>query len=110
VDCILNKIACSIPEFYFGRFDIKFESIGLLQEGLNFEIFEINGAGSEAIHVWDANMPLRTVFKELFRYQSLLFKISAENRKRGFKPMKGKEFYIFTKNYKKLMHTYPSSH
>jgi len=104
-----NKIACSIPEFYFGRFDVKFRSIDQLQEGLDFEIFEINGAGSEAIHVWDANMPLMKVFQELFRYQSLLFKISDTNRKRGFKPMGGKEFYAFTKQYKKLMHTYPSS-
>lgn len=104
-----NKIACSIPEFYFGRFDIKFKSIEHLQEGADFEIFEINGAGSEAIHVWDANMPLMKVFNELFRYQSLLFKISDSNRKRGFKPMGGKEFYTFTKQYKKLMHTYPSS-
>jgi membrane protein DedA with SNARE-associated domain len=104
-----NKIACSIPEFYYGRFDIKFESIDMLQQGKNFEIIEINGAGSEAIHVWDANMPLRKVFQELFKYQSILFKISNENRKRGFKPMKGKEFYTYTKNYKNLMHTYPPS-
>jgi membrane protein DedA with SNARE-associated domain len=104
-----NKIACSIPEFYFGRFDIKFKSIDRLQEGLDFEIFEINGAGSEAIHVWDANMPLTRVFSDLFKYQSLLFKISDMNRKRGFKPMGNKEFYTFTKNYKRLMHTYPSS-
>ena len=105
----INKIACSIPEFYFGRFDIKFKSIDLLQEGLCFEIFEINGAGSEAIHVWDANMPLLKVFSDLFKYQSLLFKIGDINRKRGFKPMGNKEFYTFTKNYKRLMHTYPSS-
>jgi membrane protein DedA with SNARE-associated domain len=105
----INKIACSIPEFYFGRFDIKFKSIDLLQEGLDFEIFEINGAGSEAIHVWDADMPLTKVFSDLFKYQSLLFKISDMNRKRGFKPMGGMEFYKFTKNYKRLMHTYPSS-
>lgn len=104
-----NKIACSIPEFYFGRFDIKFKSIDLLQKGADFEIFEINGAGSEAIHVWDANMSLARVFKDLFHYQSLLFKISDMNRKRGFKPMGNKEFYTFTKHYKKLMHTYPSS-
>jgi len=104
-----NQIACSIPEFYFGRFDIKFKSIEQLQQGSDFNIFEINGAGSEAIHVWDANMPLLKVFRELFRYQSLLFKISDINRNRGFKPMGGKEFYTFTKQYKKLMHTYPSS-
>ncbi len=104
-----NQIACSIPEFYFGRFDIKFKSIDLLQRGTDFEIFEINGAGSEAIHVWDADMPLLKVFQELFHYQSLLFKISNTNRKRGFKPMGGRDFYDFTKRYRKLMHTYPSS-
>jgi hypothetical protein len=104
-----EKIAGSIPEFYFGRFDIKFKSIDLLMQGTDFKIFEINGAGSEAIHVWDADMSLKRVFGDLFSYQSLLFKIGHLNRKRGYKPMTLMEFYRFTKNYNKLMQSYPPS-
>lgn len=99
----------SMPEFYFGRFDIKFKSIEKLMDGEDFLIFEVNGAGAEAIHVWDASTPIFKMYRELFRYQSLMFEISALNRRRGFKPMQIKEFYSFTRNYNNLISTYPPS-
>lgn len=104
-----EEIARSIPEFYFGRFDIKFKSIDTLREGNDFKIFEINGAGAEAIHVWDAETSLLTMYKELFSYQSTMFRIANANRKRGFKPMPAKEFYSFTKQYNNLISNYPAS-
>lgn len=104
-----DEIAGSIPEFYFGRFDIKFKSLDTLREGNDFKIFEINGAGAEAIHVWDAETPILKMYKELFRYQSIMFSIAAANRKRGFKPMHAREFYAFTKEYNNLISNYPAS-
>ena len=104
-----DEIACSMPEFNFGRFDIKFKSIYDLMEGRGFQIFEINGAGAEAIQVWDTNTPLVKAYKELFRYQSMLFRISAMNRKSGYKSMGMREFYTFTKQYNHLISSYPSS-
>mgnify|MGYP001183610202 CR=1 FL=1 len=103
------SIGKSMPEFYFGRFDIKFKSVESLMDGEDFRIFEVNGAGAEAIHVWDASTPLFKMYRELFRYQSLMFEISALNRKRGFKPMQIKEFYSFTKGYNSLISSYPPS-
>jgi membrane protein DedA with SNARE-associated domain len=105
-----DEIARSMPEFYFGRFDIKFKTIDLLQEASDFQIFEINGAGAEAIHIWDTDMPLFKAYKELFRYQSMLFRISDMNRKNGYKPMGMREFYSFSKQYNDLTNSYPLSH
>jgi len=104
-----DEIGRSIPEFYFGRFDIKFSSLNKLREGKEFKIFEINGAGAEAIHVWDAETPILKMYKELFKYQSTMFRIADANRKRGFKPMPVKEFYNFTKQYNNLICNYPAS-
>ncbi len=104
-----DEIGRSIPEFYFGRFDIKFKTLENLRQGNDFKIFEINGAGAEAIHVWDAETPLLTMYKELFRYQSTMFRIANANRRRGFKPMPAKEFYSFTKQYNNLISNYPAS-
>ncbi|MBL7113859.1 MAG: VTT domain-containing protein [Bacteroidales bacterium] len=104
-----DEIACSMPEFYFGRFDIKFKTINHLQEAADFQIFEINGAGAEAIHVWDTDTSLLKAYKELFRYQSLLFRISDMNRKNGYKPMGMREFYSFSKQYYNLTNSYPLS-
>jgi membrane protein DedA with SNARE-associated domain len=104
-----DAIARSMREFYFGRFDIRFRSIDNLMNGEEFRIFEINGAGAEAIHVWDASTPMLKMYRELFHYQKLMFEISARNRKRGFKPMKMKDFYSFTRNYNNLISSYPAS-
>ena len=104
-----DAIARSIPEFYFGRFDIRFKSIEHLQTGEDFAIFEINGAGSEAIHIWDADTSIIEAYKELFVYQSLLFEISNRNRVNGYKPISIKELYRFTLDYQRLLVSYPPS-
>jgi membrane protein DedA with SNARE-associated domain len=82
----IDTIARSMPEFYYGRIDVRFESTELLQAGEGFSIIEINGAGSEAIHAWDPEVPMLTLYRELFKAQSILFKIGSLNRARGFKP------------------------
>ena len=104
-----NAIGKSMPEFYFGRFDIKFKTLETLMEGEEFRIFEVNGAGAEAIHVWDASTPLLEMYRELFRYQSLMFEISDRNRTRGFEPMRAGEFFRFTRKYNSLISSYPAS-
>jgi hypothetical protein len=81
-----EAISRSMPEFHYGRYDIRFASIERLREGEDFGIIEINGAGGEAIHVWDPEMPAREALRELMRFQSLLFEIGAGNRARGFRP------------------------
>lgn len=102
-----DKIACSIPEFYYGRFDVRFESVDLLQKGEGFKIIEINGAGAEAIQAWDPNRSLLKLYGEFFRAQSLLFKVADLNRKRGFKPMPLSEFIRAIRRQNRLVDSYP---
>lgn len=102
-----DEIARSIPEFYFGRFDVRFESTELLKAGEGFSIIEINGAGSEAIHAWDPEVSIFKLYRELFRTQSLLFKVSAINRSRGYKPTGFIEFLKAARHQNKLIDNYP---
>ena len=102
-----DEIAQSMPEFYFGRFDIRFESTDLLKAGHGFSIIEINGAGSEAIHAWDPEVSIFKLYRELFETQSLLFKVSALNRSRGYKPMSVTEFLKAARKQNKLIASYP---
>jgi len=104
-----DAIARSMPEFYYGRFDIRFESTDLLKEGKGFRIIEINGAGAEAIQAWDPNVPLRKLYSEFFKAQSLLFKVADLNRKRGFKPMPLRAFMKAIKHQNKLIPNYPAA-
>ena len=104
-----DAIARSIPEFYFGRFDIRFNSLERLQLGEDFAIIEINGAGAEVIHVWDPNTKLAEVYWTLFDYQKTLFRIGAKNRSRGFKPMSLAEFFRYVHRQNALISRYPPS-
>jgi hypothetical protein len=81
-----DEISQSIPEFYYGRYDIRFASLEGLRRGEDFRIIEINGAGGESINVWDPKMPFLQVYRELFTQQALLFKIGAMIRDRGYQP------------------------
>jgi membrane protein DedA with SNARE-associated domain len=102
-----DKIAQSMPEFYFGRFDIRFESIERLIKGEGFNIIEINGAGAEAIQAWDPNVRLLSLYREFFRSYRLLFKIGNLNRARGFKPMTLGAFIKAVRHQNHLIEQYP---
>jgi membrane protein DedA with SNARE-associated domain len=104
-----DDIARSMPEFYYGRFDVRFESTDLLKEGKGFSIIEINGAGAEAIQAWDPDVSVFKLYREFFKAQSLLFKVGAMNRKRGFKPMTLKAFIKAIKRQNNLVDTYPAA-
>jgi hypothetical protein len=82
-----DRIVRSMPEFHYGRFDIRFESTEALMRGEDFSIVEINGIGGEAIDVWDPQLPVLEAYRRLFAQQRLLFEIGDSNRRRGFRPM-----------------------
>jgi hypothetical protein len=79
----IDAIARDMPEFYFGRFDVRFRSLRALAAGTGFTIMEVNGAGSEAIQAWDPKIGLVAGLRMIFAKQRLLFAIGAANRRRG---------------------------
>jgi membrane protein DedA with SNARE-associated domain len=103
----IEKISQSMPEFYFGRYDIRFESVEKLQKGEGFKIIEINGAGAEAIQAWDPNVSLFKLYREFFKSYKLLFKIGNLNRARGFKPMTIMAFLKAMRHQNHLIKKYP---
>ena len=82
----IEAIARDMGEFLVGRFDVRFGDIAALQRG-EFTIMEVNGAGSEAVHAWDPKYSIADVYRIVFAKQRLLFKIAAENRRRGHRPI-----------------------
>jgi hypothetical protein len=82
-----DAIARSMPEFYFGRFDVRFKDKESFLKGESFRIIEVNGAGAEAIHIWDSSMKIGEAYRTLFKQYKILFEIGASNRKRGHRPL-----------------------
>lgn len=103
----IDAIARSMPEFYFGRFDIKFASLEELQRGENFQIIEVNGIGSEDIHVWDPEKTLGQVYRGLFTTQTNLFTIAALNRVRGHQPLALSKLIRLIRRQNRLIRRYP---
>lgn len=80
----IEAIADAMPEFYFGRFDVRYETLAALRRGEGFTIIEINGVGSEATHVWDARTSLWRAWADELAHFGTAFTIGAANRRRGF--------------------------
>lgn len=79
----INRIMADLPEFYYGRLDVKFKDLKALQAGHSLEIVEINGASSESIQIWDKNARLRDAIRTLLWQYRTLFKIGAYLRQQG---------------------------
>lgn len=73
--------------FDFGRFDIRYESDEALRQGEKFSIVELNGAMSESTNIYDPNRSVLWMYSTLFRQWSLLYRIGAQRRRSGVRPM-----------------------
>jgi len=102
-----DDIADRLPEFYFGRFDIRFEDFGEVQAGRGFTMVEANGAGAESTHIWDRKTSLWRAWKDLMLQYRLLFEIGAANRRRGHRPQGWGEFLQAYRREKELTPRYP---
>lgn len=78
----INNILSKIPGFYYGRLDIRYNSIEELTKGKNFKIIELNGVKSEPTHIYDPMHSFWYGQREIFRHQVLMGKISLFNFKR----------------------------
>ncbi len=80
----INDICLQIPDFHFGRLDIMFNSWEDLEQGKNFSIIELNGAGSEPTHIYDPKHSIFFAWKEIIRHYDILYKISTYNHQKGY--------------------------
>lgn len=106
----LHEIAVSMPEFYFGRFDIRYTNTDAFFRGEDLRIIEINGAGAEATHIWDAKTTLLTAYRTLFRQFRILFEIGAMNRRRGFRALGPVQLLRDCRWYRAQSRRYPATH
>lgn len=78
-----DGISQSIPGFYFGRFDLRCDSLEDLYAG-RVKIMELNGCGAEPGHIYDMEKGgLWDAFKTPVLYWRKLYHISRANHKKG---------------------------
>ena len=103
----VERIARSLPEFHFGRIDVRFASRAALHRGEALRIIEINGAGSEATHIWDPRTTLAAAWRAQFQHYGAAFRIGAANRARGHAPAGIPETLRLWRLQRRLMASYP---
>jgi membrane protein DedA with SNARE-associated domain len=103
----IDEICSAIPGFHFGRLDLLFDDLGQLLDGEGFKIVEINGAGAEATHIWDASVSLGEAYQTLFRQYRMLFAIGAANRRLGHRPLRLVQLLRDIVEYRRIARLYP---
>ena len=81
----IDAIARSMGDFHYGRFDVRFDTLASLLAG-DFQIIEVNGAGSEAIQFWDPSLTMAAAFRGVFAKQRQIFELGDAMRRAGHRP------------------------
>ncbi|MBU2976839.1 D-alanine--D-alanine ligase [Alteromonas sp. C1M14] len=103
----LNNVLKDFDGFHYGRLDIKFDDIRNLMTGGDFDILEINGASSEAAHIWDSEATLSDIFSTLMYQYRLLYQIGYKQKQRGVKTPSIKQLLLAWQEEKRLVQHYP---
>lgn len=99
----MDEIMKDVEGVYFGRADIKCESLESLKEMKNFKILEFNGVKAEPTHIYEPSYPLMRGLKELTQNVDIIYKIATQNKKQGyeFPPGLFRAFVRYSRNRKK---------
>ena len=107
---VIDGVCQQVDGFYFGRLDIRYNTLEELKDGKNFSIIELNGAGSEPTHMYDPGHSIFFAWKEIIRHWNILSRISRINHRLLQKPyMKmtdGLEMLKANKRYVKLINSH----
>jgi hypothetical protein len=89
---VIDSISRQIPGFFFGRYDLRCESIEKLKNGEGISILELNGAGAEPAHIYQPGFSLLKAYGVLFFHFKKLYEVSRANNKQGIRYMTLKEY------------------
>ena len=103
----IEAVARDIPDFHFGRFDVRYASLAELRRGSGFTIIEINGVGAEATHIWDPATTLWHIWRDQLQHYGAAWAIASAMRKRGAKTSGLGRMYRDWVHQRRLMASYP---
>jgi pimeloyl-ACP methyl ester carboxylesterase/membrane protein DedA with SNARE-associated domain len=91
MEAAIDRLSQSFRGFHFGRYDIRTPHLADFQVGQNFKVLELNGATSEATHIYDPRHSVWNAWRTLFEQWRILFEIAARNREAGVQPVSLRE-------------------
>ena len=103
----IDAICGSLPDFHFGRIDLRYRDLPSLRAGTDFRIIEINGVGSEATHIWDPHARLVDAYRAQFWHYASAFAIGDVMRRRGHRPTAPLPLWRLWTRQSRLIAAYP---
>ncbi|MFZ1679160.1 MAG: hypothetical protein WBP41_00265 [Saprospiraceae bacterium] len=80
------KLLGSMPEVFYGRFDMRVASWDSLRQGKDIRILEFNGTSSDPAHIYQPGYSLFKAYNDIFYHWQVMYRISRLNRRAGMKP------------------------
>ncbi|MBS1631389.1 MAG: hypothetical protein JST10_02335, partial [Bacteroidetes bacterium] len=103
---VFDELSHYTGKFYYGRYDIKCQSIEDLKQGKNYSILEFNGSGAEPNHIYDAGLSIWQAYREILKHWKALYEISKYNHKNGtpyWSYSRGKKFLKQAKRHFRML-------
>jgi hypothetical protein len=96
-----DQLFSKIPNVYYGRIDLKYDSFDNLIKGINFKIIEMNGIISEPTHIYDKEKSTYLkALKDIRTHWKLMYEIAVQNHK--IHHIKYEKITVFVKSLLKL--------
>jgi membrane protein DedA with SNARE-associated domain len=103
-----DRISRGFEGFFFGRYDVRATSCEEFKRGRGFKVIELNGATSEATHIYDPRHGLLHAYGVLFEQWRILFRIAAHNAARGAPTVPVSELLSELARYRAAARSHPS--
>lgn len=107
LECEIDRLSKCFDGFFFGRYDLRVPSVEHLRRGEGLKVIELNGATSEATHIYDPRHGPLYGWATLCRQWRLLYEIAAENRARGAAVVTAAELLRAWREYRRGQRSHP---
>ncbi len=88
---VMVRLLKTMPDVYYGRFDMRVASWEDLRKGKNIRVLEFNGTGSDPAHIYQPGYSLLKAYREMAFHWKIMRKIAQQNRHNGYPPVRFKK-------------------
>ena len=88
---VFDQISHQLEGIYYGRYDIKCESLEAMEAGTGFKILEFNGVAGEPAHVYDPSYPVWKKYRDIYKCWKTVYEISEIQHRQGVSSMNFQE-------------------
>ncbi|MBK7335697.1 MAG: hypothetical protein IPJ00_05825 [Saprospirales bacterium] len=99
LSAVFDQLSRKMEGIYYGRFDMKCESLEDVRQGKGLKILEFNGVAGDPAHIYDPSIPIWKKYRDIYRHWKIMYRIYLVQRKNGVEPMDWQEARRTWRNY-----------